>query len=152
MGIIMLLFGVGLFCLVIWRALTYVVPIYLGLAAAIWSFWHGAGAGAVIAGLVVGAVVLFLSRYAFQSNHLLLRWTVALLFVLPAGYAGYCAASEVATIVVPSPLWQNVLSALAGLCDAATAHVRLQEPAFRFRAYRSDQALPTRYPDPSGWR
>jgi hypothetical protein len=128
MGIIMLLFGIGAACLFIWKTLAYAIPAYLGFATAFWSFAHGAGAVALPAGLLAAAAAIAAARLGVQTSHALVRWTTAVVMVTPAGYAGYSAASEIAPFAGASQLWQVVFSALAALCVAATAFLRLREP------------------------
>ncbi len=127
MGIAMLLFCVGFACLIVWRALIYVVPAYLGLTAGFWSLAHGAGLGAVVVGLIVMAAAIAVGRAGVQSKRPGIRWAMAFLFAAPAAYAGYCAVREVAALGVASQFWQVSLSALAALCLAATAFARLHE-------------------------
>jgi hypothetical protein len=127
-GIVVFLFGVGFACLIVWRALVYVVPAYLGLTAGLWSLAQGAGVGAVVVGLIVMAAAIAVGRAGVQSKRPGIRWAMALLFAAPAAYAGYCAARDVVALVVASQFWQVSLSALTALCVAATAFARLRGP------------------------
>src|ERR1700749_3894595 len=103
MGIALFLIGIGAACLLIWRALIYAVPVYLGFAAGFWSLKHGEGVLAVLVGVGFGASALGVGGRASRSGKPVLRFSTLMLFAVPAGFAGFGAANAFAALLAPSP-------------------------------------------------
>jgi hypothetical protein len=91
LGLIVSVFGLGSLGLLLFRASTYAVPIFIGLTAGWYAFQAGAGPiGALALGPVASGAFLAASQAAFSlSRTLLLRGLNAVVFAGPAAYVGY---------------------------------------------------------------
>jgi hypothetical protein len=89
LGIILGIFGVGLFCWVIFVLAVYALPFFEGLTAGMAAFHSGAGVlGALLVGIVVGALTLGLGHIAFALvKPIPLRAAIAAAFAVPAAIA-----------------------------------------------------------------
>lgn len=105
----------------------YALPLYAGLGLAFWM--HGAGFGyapAILAGFAAGFATLFAGQLLFAlSGSPLLRLAVALLFVLPAGIAGYHAVHGVFGLAIDPGAALTILSGLVATLIAGTTWTRL---------------------------
>jgi hypothetical protein len=92
-GLILSIFGIGLFCWLIFTLAVYALPFFVGLTAGMAAFHGGAGAiGALLVGIVVGALTLGVGQIAFAVvRPLPLRAAIAAAFAIPAAIAGYHA-------------------------------------------------------------
>lgn len=139
-GLFLALFGIGAFCALIYKTAVYALPVAVG-------FWCGfaalrSGSGAIVAfavGAVAGGIVFGIGQSIWNSSlPKYLRYAVALLFVVPAVWTGYCAAQQLSTLVVPSVTWQLAVAIVGAIAVGATAFVRLTEyvPAANWHATR----------------
>ena len=65
-GLILSMFGIGLFCWLIFTLAVYALPFFIGLTAGMAAFHSGAGVlGALLVGIVTGAVTLAIGQIAF---------------------------------------------------------------------------------------
>ena len=105
----------------------YALPLYAGIGLAFWM--HGAGCGyapAILAGFAAGFATLFAGQLLFAlSGSPLLRLALALLFVLPAGIAGYQAVHGVFGLAIDPGATLTILSGLGATLIAGTAWTRL---------------------------
>jgi len=87
----------------------------------------GAGViGALIVGVAVGALTLFVGQVAFASvRSFVLRAAIALLYAVPAAIAGYHAVLGLSQIGVPSLLWREVFAWTGALFIGGTAWARM---------------------------
>ena len=78
-GLILGIFGIGLFCWLIFNLAVYALPFFVGLTAGMAAFHSGAGVlGAFLVGLVVGALTLGIGQTAFALvKPIPLRATIA---------------------------------------------------------------------------
>jgi hypothetical protein len=127
LGVIVSLFGLGTALVLLFTLAIYAVPFFVGLTVGLWAFETGAGViGAGLVGIVAGVVALFAAQLLFASvRSLALRAVIALLFAVPAAVAGYSATRGLASLLVPSEVWQHVFAAIAGLAVGVSAAVQL---------------------------
>jgi len=85
LGIVVSLFGLGTALVLLFTLAIYAVPFFVGLTVGMWAFETGTGViGAVLVGIVAGAVALFAAQLLFASvRSLALRAVIALLFAAP---------------------------------------------------------------------
>lgn len=133
-GLFLALFGIGAFCVLIYKAAVYALPVAVG-------FWCGfaalhSGSGVVVAfavGFVAGAIVFGIGRSIWNSRQpRAFRYAVVLLFVVPAVWTGYCATEQLSTLVVPSATWRLALAVVGAMAVGLTAFARLTAGASLF--------------------
>lgn len=119
--------GIGMLCALICRAAVYALPMMVGVWAGFAALHSGSGPILGFAvGFVVGAIVFGIGQSVWNSRQpKALRFVVALLFVLPAVWTGYCAAQQILIFVVPSPSWQIGAAVLGAIAVGLTAFIRL---------------------------
>ena len=139
-GLLLALFGIGAFCVLIYKAAVYALPVAVG-------FWCGfaalhSGSGVVVAfavGFVTGAIVFGIGQSVWNSRRpKAFRYAIVLLFVVPAVWTGYCATEQLSTLVVPSAIWRSALAIIGAMAVGLTAFARLTTGAavFDWRATR----------------
>lgn len=131
--ILVLGFFVGLY--VFWlmvRLATFAFPLYTGLGVAFWLFHHAYGYfDAILAGFVAGIVTLIASQLLFGLvRSPTLRFGLALLFVLPAGFAGYQMVRSLAGLMLSNGVLLTALGAIGGVFMARSAWVQLTTPSW----------------------
>jgi hypothetical protein len=126
-GLILSVFGLGGLCILLLRAITYVVPAFLGFAAGWLALNTGAGlTGTVVVGTVAGAVALLACQILFdRSRSSFVRFVIALIFAAPAAFAGYHAVLMVTQYGIPSDIWRHVFAIAGAGIIGFTAMVRL---------------------------
>lgn len=133
-GLFLALFGIGAFCVLIYKAAVYALPVAVG-------FWCGfaalhSGSGVVVAfavGFVAGAIVFGIGQSIWNSRQpRAFRYAVVLLFVVPAVWTGYCATEQLLTLVVPSATWRLALAVVGAMAVGLTAFARLTAGASLF--------------------
>lgn len=133
-GIFLALFGIGVFCVLIYKAAVYALPVAVG-------FWCGfaalhSGSGVVVAfaiGFVAGAIVFGIGQSIWNTRQpKAFRYAVVLLFVVPAVWTGYCATELLSASVVPSAIWRSVLAVVGAMAVGLTAFARLTTGASVF--------------------
>jgi len=126
-GIILSIFGVGLFCWVIFTLAIYALPFFVGLTAGMAAFHSGAGVlGALLVGIVVGALTLGLGQIAFALvKPIPLRAAIAAAFAVPAAIAGYHAVLGLSQIGVPSLFWREAFAWIGATVIGCTAWARM---------------------------
>jgi hypothetical protein len=109
-GLILTMFGIGLFCWLIFTLAVYALPFVVGLSAGMAAFHSGAGVpGALLVGVVTGALTLGIGQVAFAFvRPIALRAVIATAFAVPAAIAGYHTVLGLSQIGVPSLLWRDV--------------------------------------------
>jgi hypothetical protein len=126
-GLFLALFGIGAFCVLIYKATVYALPVAVG-------FWCGfaalhSGSGVVVAfavGFVAGGIVFGVGQLVWNSRQpKAFRYAVVLLFVVPAVWTGYCATEQLSTLVVPSAIWRSALAVVGAVAVGLTAFARL---------------------------
>jgi hypothetical protein len=126
-GLILSMFGIGLFCWLIFTLAVYALPFFVGLTAGMAAFHGGAGViGALFVGIVAGALTLGVGQIAFAVvRPLLLRAAIAAAFAIPAAIAGYHAVLGLSQIGVPSLVWREVFAWIGALFIGGTAWARM---------------------------
>lgn len=106
---------------------TYALPFVVGLSAAQWAYGTGAGLlGAAVVGLLAAGTayaLLALALAATRSN--IIRAVVALVFLVPAGIAGYHLIHGVAAHTTPSETWRQVFAWIGAVAVGGAAGFRL---------------------------
>jgi len=126
-GLLLAIAGIGAASALIYKAAVYAVPSAVGIWAGFAAFRTGSGPLLAIAiGFVVGAIVFGVGQSVWDSSlPKTARYAVALLFVLPAMWTGYCATLQVAELVGPADLWAAVPAIIGAVAVGVTAFVRL---------------------------
>src|SRR5688500_12595013 len=86
-GITLGIFGIGLFCWLIFTLTVYALPFFVGLTSGMAAFHAGLGApGALLIGIVIGILTLGGGKLAFcLVKSVPLRAAIAAAFAIPAG-------------------------------------------------------------------
>jgi hypothetical protein len=126
MGVIVLLGGMALFCVLLWNFAVYALPAFVGFTVGFWALNHNAGIGCIAIGLIAGIATLLAARVAFRSTNVALRWLVVALFVVPAAWAGYSVVIALAdTGLVVSHTWRILFAIVGAFAVGVTAYARL---------------------------
>lgn len=117
---ILLVLGLFAGLYIFWLAITLAVhalPLYVGLATSFWLHSHGHGyIASILGGFLAGVFTLSAGRLLFDlAQSPVLRLVIALLFVLPAGFAGYQAVHGIIGLALGAGMTLTVLS-LIGAC------------------------------------
>jgi hypothetical protein len=125
-GLILSMFGIGLFCWLIFTLAVYALPFFIGLTAGMAAFHSGAGVlGALLVGMVTGAITLAIGQIAFAVvRPPVLRAVIAAAFAVPAAIAGYHVLG-LSQIGVPSLIWREVIAWIGALFIGCTAWARM---------------------------
>ena len=125
--IILSLFGLGVFCWLLFTLAIYALPFFAGLTVAFAAFHSGAGViGAFLVGCLAGGVTLAIGQIAFAMIlSPLIRGAIALFYAVPATIAGYHATLGLAQIGVPSATWQEAFAVVGAAFIGCTAWARL---------------------------
>jgi hypothetical protein len=126
-GLILSIFGIGLFCWLIFTLAVYALPFFVGLTAGMAAFHSGAGVlGALVVGIVVGALTLGIGQVAFALvKPTILRAAIAAVFAIPASIAGYHAVIGLSQIGVPSLFWRESFAWVGAILIGCTAWARM---------------------------
>lgn len=126
-GLILGMFGISLFCWLIFTLAVYALPFFVGLTAGMAAFHGGAGViGALVVGVVAGALTLVVGQIAFAVvRPLVLRAVIAAAFAVPAAIAGYHAVLGLSQIGVPSLVWREVFAWIGAIFIGGTAWARM---------------------------
>ena len=126
-GIILAFVALAYLCWLLFALAVYALPFFAGLSAGLAAYHSGAGPiGAIIVGVVAGAVTLLLGQVAFaRVRSPLIRGTIALFFAVPAALAGYHAALGLAHVAIPGEGWRDAMAVAGAIIVAATAFVRM---------------------------
>ena len=143
-GLILNLFGIGLFCWLVFTLAIYALPFFVGLTAGMAALQVGAGVpGALIFGIAAASLTFVFGRLAFATvRHSVLRALIAAGFAIPAAVAGYHAVLGLSEIGGPSLIWREAFAWTGALLIGGTAWARitvlaepvpLSEPSARCR-------------------
>ena len=140
-----LLLAGGAFAVVAWLMFNlsvFALPLLVGISAATVAQRGGAGfVGAALLGLACAAVAFALGRIAFEkASSPFWRAMLAIAFVVPAAFAGYCWTFGVVALLVPSQGWRLAFSLGGALVTATVAYTRLS--AFDPTTRASEAATP----------
>jgi hypothetical protein len=125
--LLLTVFGLGAFCVLLFRCAVYALPVMVGLSTGYWAITTGAGiVGGILAGLVVGGLVFGLGQAALAtSRSSLLRLLIVGVFAIPAALMGYGVMLEVWELTMSPSIWQYAFGTVAGLVVAVATVVRL---------------------------
>ena len=126
-GLMLSMFGIGLFCWLIFTLAVFALPFVVGLTAGMAAFHGSAGIlGALLVGIVAGALTLAIGQIAFAVvRPLILRAAIAAAFAVPAAIAGYHAVLGLSQIGVPSLIWREVFAWIGAIFIGGTAWARM---------------------------
>lgn len=125
------LLAVGLFCVLLFRFAIYALPAAVGMAVGYWAIMTGAGAiGGIFAGLVTGVFVFMLGQRIFASNtSKATRAIVAIIFVMPAIWAGYSMVLQLSSAAgTTSDLWRHAFAVVGSAAIGFIAFTKLATP------------------------
>ena len=126
-GITLSIFGIGLFCWLIFTLTVYALPFFVGLTSGMAAFHAGLDSpGALLIGIVTGLLTLGGGQLAFalvKSDPL--RAAIAAGFAIPAGIAGYHAVLGLSQIGIASLAWREVFAGIGAVVIGCTAWARL---------------------------
>ena len=127
MAALSILVGVGFFCWLLYGAAIYTLPFLVGAVVGLHAEETGAGAlGGIALGIGAGALVLIVGRAVFaRARGPVLRVAIALVFAVPAAFAGYSATSTLFGLASASAGWRQVFAILGAVAVGAIAWQRL---------------------------
>lgn len=122
--------GLGFICWLIFTLAVYALPFFAGLSAVLFAYEHGAGPiGAIVVGLMAGALTLVLGQIAFASiQSSSVRTLIAAVYAAPAGVAGYHLVHNLSAIGGTSEPWRVAFSAVGTVVVAGVAWARISDP------------------------
>jgi hypothetical protein len=126
-GLILGALGIGFFCWLLFTLAVYALPFSASLTAGLAAFHSGADViGAIVVGIIAGAVTLGAGQLAFAvAGSPLIRAAIALLFAAPAAGAGYHATLALAHIGVSSQGWREAFAIIGAILVGGTAWGRM---------------------------
>jgi hypothetical protein len=126
-GLILSMFGFGLFCWLILTLALHALPFFIGLTAGMAVFHSGASVlGALLVGIMTGTVTLAIGQIAFAVvRPVIVRAVIAAAFALPGAIAGYHAVLGLSQIGVPSLVSREVFAWIGALFIGGTAWGRM---------------------------
>lgn len=118
-------------CVLAYRLAVYAFPVIFGFEIARVAHQTAAGIiGASAVGFIAGAVAYGALSMVFVSlRSPAARIIIGLIFALPAAGAGSALILGISATAIPSDLWRQMFSVIAGLLVGAMAFVRLSGPA-----------------------
>lgn len=130
---LILIFGLFTGLYLLWlmvRLATFALPLYAGIGVGLWFLHHSHGfLAAILAGSFVGVVTLVAGQLVFDYvRSPALRSGIALLFVVPAGFAGYQVVQGLARLVISNGVLLTALGAIGGGFIARSAWLQLTTP------------------------
>ncbi len=126
-GILLNIVGLGFFCWVLFTLAVYALPFFIGMTTGMYAYQAGMGPlGTIILGLVAAAFVLIIGQIVFSFVRTpVIRVAIALMFAVPAAFAGYHAIYGLSGITMTSDLWRQVFAVIGSIAIGVTAWTRL---------------------------
>ena len=130
-GIVLSFVGLAYLCWLVFALAVCALPFFAGLTAGLTAglaaYHSGSGPiGAIVVGVIAGAVTLLLGQIAFTTfRSPLIRVALALLFAVPAAAAGYHTALGLAYIAIPADGWRVAIAVISAIIVSATAWARM---------------------------
>jgi hypothetical protein len=120
-------FYLGLFCVIAFYSLVYVLPCALGFLSFLTMIHFGTGYPlAFFGGFFCGGASFGLLQWALETRHSEFgRWMVIAAFVIPAAIAGYGAGLEGSAMGSHSWVFTHAWAAIGALVVGGTAFRRL---------------------------
>ncbi|MGE0233010.1 MAG: hypothetical protein AB7S46_14620 [Flavobacteriaceae bacterium] len=127
LGVVLNIIGLGFFCWVLFTLAIYALPFFVGMTAGLYAHEAGTGPlGAIGLGIVSAAFVLVIGQTIFSFVRTpILRIAVALMFAVPAAFAGYYATFGLSGLTMTSDLWRQVFAVIGAVVIGAMAWARL---------------------------
>ncbi len=114
----------GLYVLaLLFRLASYALPVYAGLTCAFLLLRHDVGhLGAILGGMAAGIATLLIGQglIAFIRSPML-RAGIALLFAIPAGFAGFQAAHALGSLATDNSMLLAILGSIAAMATSLSA-------------------------------
>jgi hypothetical protein len=129
-GVLLTLFGIGAACAFLYKCAVYALPVAVGLWVGFGTMHLGAGPlGGIVLGFLAGGIAFALGQAVFElTRSNLVRYVVAMAFVVPAAYVGYDAALELSALGISSNIWQHLFAVIGSVAVGSTAFLRLVTP------------------------
>jgi hypothetical protein len=126
-GIVLSVFGIGVFCWLLFILAVYALPFVASLTAGLAAYHSGAGiAGAIVVAVVAGGVTLTIGQIAFATvRSPLIRAVIGLLYAVPAAIAGYNGTLGFAQMGIPSEAWRVAFAVIGAVAVGGTAWARM---------------------------
>src|SRR3954447_25498636 len=126
-GILLNIVGLGVVCWALFTLAVYALPFFVGMTAGMYAYQIGTGPiTAIIVGFVAGAFGLSVGRCLFSAaRYPIVRLVVALLFAIPAAWAGYEVTLNLAGIGISSERWRGAVALVGAVVVGGTAWARL---------------------------
>lgn len=126
-GLLLAIAGIGAICALIYRAAVYALPLAVGVWAGFAVLHAGSGPLLAVAiGFVAGAILFGIGQSVWDSSFPKpVRNAVALLFVVPAMWTGYCASQQIVELVTLPSAWSYVLAVVGAVVVGIAAFARL---------------------------
>jgi hypothetical protein len=107
----------------LFRLSVFALPVYSGIAAAMLMMEHGSSYPALLAGgFIAGLLVLIVGRLLMACiASPVLRMTVASLFIIPAGFAGYQMVQGLVGLAIADGVMLTILSGIGALVTVLSA-------------------------------
>lgn len=127
LGILLSIAAIGVFCWLLFTLAVFALPFFAGVTAGTWAYHTGAGwLGAILIGIVGAGLTLGIGQILLMIvRPLWARLAIALVFVAPAGIAGYHATHGIVKHTMPSETWQIVFSIIGAVAVGAIAFLRV---------------------------
>ena len=134
-GILLNVAGLGTCCWALFTLAVSALPFFVGMTVGIYQIDIGL-IGAIIIGFFAGALGLLVGQHIFSAARSpTIRLIVALLFAVPAAYAGYSTTFSIAQVSIASEWWRQAFALVGAVVVGSTAWARLamrQSPPRRF--------------------
>lgn len=126
-AILLCIAAIGTLCWLLFNLAVFALPFFLGLSAGIWAYGTGAGwFGATVIGFVSAGLVLGVGQALLTlTQPVWARLLIALVFVAPAGMAGFYATLGVTRQTMPSETWQILFAVIGAFAVGITAFSRV---------------------------
>lgn len=121
------LLGLSLVCRWLFNLAVYAFPVFIGVTAGRFALDRGAEPlGAVACAVFGGAIIWRLGQTAIATlRSRLLRVSLAMLYALPAGLAGFHMVKGVSALGGASEIWTAILASAGALVIGGTAWLRI---------------------------
>lgn len=127
LGIILSIAAIVFFCWLLFTLAVFALPFFVGVNTASWAYNTGAGwLGALIVALVAAALTFGILQFLLiVVRPIWMKIAIAMVFVAPAGIAGYHAVHGIVKHTMPSETWQIVFSIIGAVAVGVTAVLRI---------------------------
>ena len=127
LGIVLNIVGLEFFCWMLFTLAIHALPLFVGMTAGLYAYESGTGPlGAIGLGIVAAAFVLVIGQTIFSFVRTpILRFTIALMFAVPAAIAGYYATFGLSGLTMTSDLWRQVCAVIGANVVGITAWARI---------------------------